>query len=236
MASQQGVTSRLGLSATPGSGPLPEANPTGTRTWSQNYTYLGVSGVSFPGYGSFLGKTVTDPISGIDTWGVSWTEGNISQVELAPFDQWSISWSESGLISPRLDRADGWNIAWSESVSIVQSGVTSKAGTDTWSVSWTEGAGAVNVQIAGTDAWAVSWSEAGVAPVVLFAPNRSESWAVSWVESGSVNALSGFDPRNAGDDWLVSWAESGSQTEVFPTYPDRIKIAFKSANINLRFK
>lgn len=236
MASQQGVTTRLGLTATPGSGPLPQANPTGTRTWTENYSYLGLSGVSFRGYGSFLGKTVTDPISGTDTWGVSWTEGDITQIELSPFDQWAISWSETGLANPSLDRTDGWNIAWSESVNIVQAGVTAKSGTDTWSVSWAESPGAMDVKIAGTDTWAVNWSESGAKTVSSVIASGVDVWNVSWTETGGVTALTGFDPRNSGDDWLVSWSESGAKTEVFPAYPSRIWLRMKSANIKLRFK
>lgn len=235
MASQQGVTTRLGLTATPARGPLPEDAAPTVRTWTQNYSYLGVSGVSFAGYGSFIGKIAQDPINGTDTWGVSWTEGDVTAIELAPSDQWAVSWSESALVNPSLAPFDTWGINWSESVSLTFSAVTDKAGTDTWSVSWLE-SGAPNVSLARTDTWAVSWSEAGVAQIISAEFNRADTWAVSWQEFGGINALFGNDPRSGGDDWRIDWSESATQAEVFPSYPSHIHITLKNAKIAIRLK
>lgn len=186
------------------------------------------------GYGSFLGKTVTDPISGTDVWGVSWTEGDITSIGVDVYDDWTVTWNESTVALTNLGRTDAWNVAWAENASIVISGVTPIAGTDTWAVQFNEGTNTALVSLAGTDSWNVSWSEAGVKTVSLNNALSIDAWNVSWVEAGGITLLTGPQDRLAGDTWNVSWLESGAQSVYTATVPTIIISALRVARIIVR--
>lgn len=186
------------------------------------------------GYGSFLGKTVTDPISGTDVWGVSWTEGDITSIGVDVYDDWTVTWNESTVALTNLGRTDAWNVAWAENASIVISGVTPIAGTDTWAVQFNEGTNSVSAFLSGTDTWGVSWSEAGVKTVSLNNALSIDAWNVSWVEAGGITLLTGPQERLAGDTWDVSWSESSTVSTIVPVSPSHITIALKTARILTR--
>lgn len=236
MASQQGVTTRLGLTATPARGPLPDDVAPGVRTWSQNYSYLGLSGVSFAGYGSFLGRIADTNISRTDTWSLTWTEGDITAPTIDTYDTWSLSWNEVSDVGRFTDRSDAWLINWVESASIVSSGVTNIAGTDTYSITWTESPAAANITISPVDTWSITWTESATAATTANTLLLTDTWNVAWNETGSPTVLGPSIPRDTGDTWAVSWTEAGARSDVFPTYPSKIEISFKTAKISVRFK
>jgi hypothetical protein len=216
MPSLAGAITVLGLGGLSVGAPFYDSEyQTSPRPFTQQFTQLGLGGLSTFRHADFSGKTeiTTAPIVVSDTASLSATEDPFDRNEIATTDTARLSASDVSQLFNRIDVSETASLAAGETISVVISGVTLKTASDTASLTATD-ASAVGVSIAVTDTATLTASESATVAVSAENISVSDTASLSADDVQLLEIFAGIVEKVVSDSAIFTVSDSAAVAEV----------------------